>query len=142
MHWKNTILPSEKLFDPLIYEKFSLNKKGFEKILKLEFPRVEKYIIYIDSSDYPLPKTYEFRGQLRIEFWHASKLLKRDIISKNISVSYDDDFEKLTEVDLYEFDIPLTKNIKSNINIKLTVIEPDKFLNNDVNMCIKISPFI
>jgi hypothetical protein len=142
MHYKNILLKPENFYAPFICEKFSLNKKGFEKILKLKFPTVEKYIIYLDSRDNPLPTTYEFRGQLKIEFWHDSKLLKRDIINKNRSVVYDDAFEKLTNVDLYYFDIPLIGNIKSNINIKLMVIEPDNLLKNDLNMCIMVSPII
>jgi hypothetical protein len=133
----------EKLYKPIVSEKFSLFEKNYSKIFKLNYKYKDRYSFGITNADIGFSGSFEFSGVLKLEFFAKGEKLYEEIVDKQDVKWYLTGSEnRFKQITLSYFDIPLQGRYKKDLSVKVTVIEPDpnmKEFGDTVNVVIGVS---
>ena len=126
----------------IILEDFSFDKKGEQKLYKLNFKHVAMYDISIIDKNEKIPIGFQFKGKIRLDFYHKDKIVDSKLIETVEEMAYSKKSMKYYKsILLHTFGIPI-KGEKEDLSVKVTVIEPDKKLSeccSELQLCISVS---
>lgn len=123
----HSFFPEKDFSQPILIDKnFKLTEKGFSKEYCLNFKYYDSYWIGISSDKSNIPANYQFRGTIKIEFFHNNTLISEHTISSILRKHYaGKDLNHLSNLSLFHFEYPINNKFKNDIKIKLTVLEAD-----------------
>lgn len=119
------------MYEPIIIDNFLFYEKGFSRTYLLRPKYLNIYEIGFRSDKKDIPSSYKFKGKLKVGFFYKDKFLfEKMVTSYNAAWSDSSDSEHFKEISLLAFEMPLQGKYKSDISIKITVLEPDKQLES------------
>ena len=122
-------MPPEDLYEPILEDNFLLYEKGFTKTYSLKFKYLVSHHIGFLVKNRDSSSQYKFSGKVRADFFWKDKLLFSEEMTSHFSAGYaGGDMKDFSDVRLMRFDIPLQGKYKDDINVRLTVLEPDESL--------------
>ena len=130
-HILHLAFPPEDLYEPIVIDEFLFYEKGFTRTYRLTPKYLDSYTIGLISDTQNILGGYKFSGKLKAEFFWNNKFLFEKIAISQVSTYYadgDKKMEYLKKVFLINFDVPLKGKYKDDIDIRLTVLEPDENL--------------
>ncbi len=133
-HVGHLAFPPRDLYQPIIYDAFSFDKKNFSETYNLKPKYSDIYEIGLVSAKDDIPASYKFSGKVKFSFFSDGKLLfERDSLP-NPSVFYSKkDNTKIRAIVLMTFDLPIMNKYKDNLSVKVTIVEEDKILKNYID---------
>ena len=122
---------------------FDFTKLGYSKEFRLRTVLWSSFDLIMESSEPYFPKDYDFQGKVLMEIYSKNRLIQKQELD-SIKLRYYagksmDYFKALT---FKPFNIPLKYRFNQELNIKLTVLQPDIQLSEFKNLRIKISRFL
>ena len=130
-HFFHLAVGPKDIYEPILVDTFKFYEKGFSKTYLLQVKYLDSYEIGFLSTKQNIAKNYEFDGKLKVEFLYKNKLIFESVTTSILTAGYaEGDMEHYKEVSLLDFVIPLKGRYKNHISVKLTVLEPDKQLEN------------
>lgn len=128
----------DDLYEPIAEDRFNFWQQGYSKEYLLSPKYEDSYSISIVCTDpdyipsgWGTKNKYQFKGKIKVEFHYQGNPILIDEITKEKAVFYQKgSMEHLRKIDLFSFDIPLQKKYKQNLLLRLTVIEPDGYLES------------
>ena len=118
----------QEILKPQILEEFNFWEKGYSKTIQFNPKYAEIYSIGIITPRENLPATYKYSGALKLEIYSKNRLLYESTITQPKAIFYrEHDTNFIKEIVFEDFEVPL-KGRRSDLRLKLTVIEPDSYL--------------
>ena len=142
-HFVDSMIGHKDLYKPIVMDRFLFSEKNFSKTYSLNPTYLDIYEIGFSIDNSGIESTYKFKGKLKVEFFWKDKFLFDGVITSWDSAVYaKGDMTRYKQISLYKFDIPLQKKYIKDINIRLTVLEPDgelKMFSDLINLYIAVS---
>lgn len=131
------------LFEPIVHDSFNFGEVGYSKNFKLKPRFLDIYEIGITNEDKGISKHYEFTGILEIKYSWKDKLIYQEIVTKRGHAVYlKGNLNLYKNISLTTFNIPLDNQYKTDLNIQIKVIQPDKEIykyTNDPQIYVAVS---
>ncbi len=126
----------------IILDDFNFNKKGEQKLYKLNFKHVALYDIALIDKNEKIPVGFHFKGKIRLDFYHKDKIINSKLIETVDTMIYSNKNDRFFKsLNFHSFGIPI-KGETEDLSVKVTVIEPDKKLSeccSELQLCINVS---
>lgn len=116
------VFQPDDYLSPLIVDEFMFKEKGYSKTYSLPYKYPQIYAIKLSRGENDLLRINGLTGKLKAEFFYKGKLL-----FEKLSPCMDESMSD-TITELIEFVMPLDNKYKSDISVKITVLEPFKEL--------------
>lgn len=142
-HFVNSMIGHEDLYKPIVMDRFLFSEKNFSKTYSLNPTYLDIYEIGFCIDKSGIESTYKFKGKLKVEFFWKDKFLFNGVITSWDSAVYaNGDMAHYKQISLYKFDVPLQNKYTKDLNMRLTVLEPDgelKRISDLINLYIAVS---
>lgn len=145
MHYFHLIFFNDENSDKkIICDTFDFKKIGFTKTFILPELKAEIYELSIETERFGVPIEYRFSAILKIDIKCNTTLIESKIITSPIRTNVDQNMKFITSLTLIDFKVPFNGK-KEDLEIHITVIEPDKSLvkyKDKIKLCISVSGMI
>jgi hypothetical protein len=139
-HLINNAIAPRDLYQPIVMDDFKFYEKGFNKTYQLKPKYLDIYEIGLIGGEEGIESTYKFKGKLHVEFFCNKKPLYNRIITSWDNATYKSgDMTRFERIALHQFNVPLKDKYIDNIEIKITVLEPDMRITNSTQEKIYIA---
>lgn len=133
-HVGHLTFPPKDLYQPILYENYSFDKKDFIETYYFKPKYTDIYEIGIVSTKDIIPASYKYKGKVKFTFYSNDKLLFERVSQSNPSVFYSkNDNTKVRAIVLMTVDLPIMNKYKDSLSVKVTVVEEDEALKKYID---------
>lgn len=124
---------NEDLYSPFLLEPFDFNAEGQSKRFSLTLDYYTAYTIGIRSATGNFPEDFAYKGKIKADFYKGDKLIYSSISDEpRYHKSYRGEGGSKLEfkkIGLVMFEVPVANWYSKDIEVVVTVLEPDQNLN-------------
>ena len=143
-HLLNLISPPDDLYIPVATHSVSFQSKGATTEFRFTPKYKDTYEVGIFAVGDPIPATYKFSGELRIEFIQSGEIISSQTVTNFSSGTYaGKDMDHYSSLALCSFHVPLQGRSMDEITVRISVLKPDQEFEkfkDKVKAWVRVSP--
>jgi len=134
---------SDDIYNPVVIDNFKFYEEGYTKYFPWKPKYLATYCLEFTLDDSKIASRREtFNGELKLDLYCKNKLLFTKMIGTVRGYGEPSKTYNYYKVYLTDFDIPFDRKSLNNLGIRVTVIKPDKYLEqftNSIKLCVGVS---
>jgi len=143
-HLLHLAFPPGDLYTPVATNSIAFQSEGTTVELNFVPKYKDRYEVGIFAIGDPIPASYEFSGELSVEFIQSGETISSQTITKFSSGTYaGKNMDKYSSRAFCSFDVPLQGRSMDEITVKISVLKPDQEFEkfkDQVKAWIRVSP--
>ena len=143
-HLLHLASPPDDLYIPVATNSIALHSKGATTEFSFNPKYKDTYEVGIFAVGDPIPATYKFSGEIRIEFIQAGETISSQTVTNFSSGWYaGNSMDHYKSRAFCSFDVPLQGRSKDKITVRIHVLKPDQEFEkfkDKVRAWVRVSP--